>query len=101
MARALGVDAIDTVHVALKDADGCRHSAEQARLDGFDGKLAIHPDQVPIINAAFTPSPAELDRARRIVALFESGAGAVQFEGQMLDVPHLRAARRLLVAAGA
>lgn len=95
-AHALSVMAIDTVYVDIRDSDGCARSATQARADGFTGKIAVHPDQVDVINAAFTPSPEELERATRIIAAFAGGAGAIQFEGQMLDVPHLKAARRLL-----
>jgi citrate lyase subunit beta / citryl-CoA lyase len=99
-ARALDVMAIDTVFVDIRDSDGCRRSALEARGDGFDGKIAIHPDQVVVINAAFTPASEELARARRIVSAFETGQGAVLFEGKMLDIPHLKAARRLLARAG-
>ncbi|MBL6749508.1 MAG: CoA ester lyase [Nevskia sp.] len=100
-AHALGIEALDTVHVDFRDAEGCRRSAETARHEGFTGKIAIHPDQVPVINAAFTPSAAELEFARRVVAAFEAGSGAVSLDGKMLDVPHLKSARRLLKAAGA
>jgi citrate lyase subunit beta/citryl-CoA lyase len=100
-ARALDVLAIDTVYVDVKDPEGCRSSAREARSDGFDAKVAIHPDQVTLINEAFTASEAELARARRIVAAFAAGSGAVSFEGRMLDIPHLKAAQRLLRAAGA
>lgn len=95
-AHALGVAAIDTVYVDFRNAAGCRESALRARADGFNGKLAIHPEQVAIINTAFTPTAEELARARRVVAAFASGAGAVSLDGQMLDLPHLRQARRLL-----
>jgi citrate lyase subunit beta / citryl-CoA lyase len=98
-AHALGVMAIDTVYVDIRDADGCRQSAVAAREDGFSGKIAIHPAQVEIINAAFTPLPAEVDEARRIIAAFDGGAGTVNFEGRMIDIPHLKAARRLIVNA--
>lgn len=98
-AHALGVMAIDTVFVDVADADGCRMSAVAARADGFTGKIAIHPTQTDLINLAFTPSAEELDRARRIVSAFEDGRGAVAFEGKMLDIPHLKAARRLLAAS--
>ncbi len=100
-AHSLSVLAIDTVFVDIRDNAGCARSAAEARADGFTGKIAVHPDQVDAINDAFTPLPAELERARQIVAAFAGGAGAVAFEGQMLDVPHLKAARRLLQAAGA
>jgi citrate lyase subunit beta/citryl-CoA lyase len=95
-AHALEVAPIDTVFVDFKDPDGCRESSMTARFDGFSGKVAIHPDQVPIINAAFSPSAAELERARKIVAAFDQGLGAIAFEGKMLDVPHLKAAQRIL-----
>ena len=99
-AHTLSVMAIDTVFVDICDAAGCSRSAQEARADGFTGKIAVHPDQIAVINAAFTPTPDEVARARRIVAAFAGGAGAIAFEGQMIDVPHLKAARRLLAAAG-
>lgn len=99
-AHALGIEAIDTVYVDFKNQDGCRANSESARYDGFTGKVAIHPDQVPVINAAFLPSEDELDQARRVIAAFESGDGAVKLDGKMLDIPHLKAARRLLASAG-
>jgi len=95
-ARALGIWAIDSVFVDVRDSEGCRRSALEARADGFDGKIAIHPDQAAVINDAFTPTAAERERARRIVAAFDQGQGAILFEGKMLDIPHLKAARRLL-----
>jgi len=94
--HALGIEAIDTVYVDFKNTEGCRSNSERARYDGFTGKAAIHPDQVPAINAAFSPSEAELAFARRVVAAFESGAGSVSIDGKMFDIPHLKAARRLL-----
>ena len=65
--------------------------------------MAIHPDQVPIINAVFTPPPAEIAHARQVVALFEAdpGAGVVSLEGRMLDLPHLKQARTLLASIDA
>jgi citrate lyase subunit beta/citryl-CoA lyase len=98
--HALGVESIDTVHVDFKDLEGCRRVSEAARFDGFTGKVAIHPDQVAVINAAFTPSVAEIAHAKQVVAAFESGVGAVSIDGKMLDVPHLKAARRILDSAG-
>jgi len=100
-AHAMDVAMIDTVYVDFKNPAGCRESAETARYDGFTGKVAIHPDQVAIINAAFTPSEAEIAFAHRVVEAFASGAGSVSLDGKMLDVPHLKSARRILaVAAG-
>lgn len=100
-AAALGVQAIDGVHVDLHDAHGLESSLGEARRDGFSGKLAIHPEQVAAINAAFTPSEAELEHARRVVAAFaaSAGAGVASLDGQMIDRPHLRQAQRLLAQA--
>jgi citrate lyase subunit beta/citryl-CoA lyase len=97
--HALSVQAIDTVFVDFKNLDACRRNAEAARYDGFTGKIAIHPDQVPVINAAFTATAAEIEWARQVVKAFEAGEGAVALDGKMLDIPHLNAARRLLAQA--
>jgi len=97
-AHALEVQAIDTVYVDLKNAEGCRLNAEAARYDGFTGKIAVHPDQVPIINQTFTPNEAEIAHAQRVIAAFETGAGSVLLDGKMLDIPHLKAAKRVLAA---
>ena len=96
--HALGVEAIDTVYVDFRNPEGCRANSMAARYDGFTGKVAIHPDQVPLINAAFTPSAEERAHAQRVVDAFASGAGAVSLDGKMYDIPHLKAARRLLAA---
>jgi citrate lyase subunit beta / citryl-CoA lyase len=98
VARALELDAIEAVTTQLKDRQSLRHDCERACAAGFTGKLAIHPDQLELINAAFTPSAAALERARRIVAAFDSrpGTGAVALDDEMVDQVHLRAARRLL-----
>jgi len=98
--HALDVEAIDTVYVDFKDPEGCSRNARAARYDGFTGKVAIHPDQVPLINAAFTPTAAEIEMAHRIIGAFSSGAGAVSLDGKMLDIPHLKGARRMLASAG-
>ncbi|HEU0197925.1 MAG TPA: CoA ester lyase [Nevskiaceae bacterium] len=95
-AHAMGVDALDTPYLNFRDLEGLMQSCIAARRDGFTGRLAIHPDQVAVINRAFTPSMAELDMARRIVAAFDRGAGAVAIDGKMYDIPHLRAAQRRL-----
>lgn len=102
-ATAAEVPAIDTVYIDFRNQTGLALEASVAARDGFIGKMAIHPDQVPIINAAFTPSPAEVERAMAIVAAFEAtgGAGVVGFEGRMLDRPHLVLAKRTLARAGA
>ena len=97
-AAAIGVQAIDGVYVDFRDGESLRRQAEEARGDGFSGKLAIHPDQVEVINAAFTPTDAETAWARRVVAAFEAaaGAGVTQLDGQMIDRPHLLQAQRIL-----
>ncbi len=95
-AHGLGIEAIDTVYVDYRDAQGLRLACEASRYDGFTGRFAIHPDQVPVINQAFTPSDAEVALAHRIVGAFASGAGAVSLDGKMYDIPHLKAARRLI-----
>ncbi len=97
-AAAAGVAPIETVYPAFKDHDGLAAYAARARRDGFTGMMAIHPDQVPIINDAFTPSEAEIAHARAVVAAFaaETGAGALALDGRMIDRPHLVQAQRLL-----
>jgi citrate lyase subunit beta/citryl-CoA lyase len=97
-AAAAAVQAIDGVHADFRDSAGLTREAARARRDGFTAKLAIHPDQVPIINAAFSPSAAEVERARRVVAAFAAapGAGVTSLDGQMLDRPHLVLAQRIL-----
>ena len=99
-AHAAGVAAIETVYPDFRDLDGLAAYAGRGRRDGFTGMMAIHPSQVPIINAAFTPAAEEVARARRIVALFAANpdAGALSLDGRMIDAPHLRAAQRLLAA---
>lgn len=97
-AAAAGVAAIETVYPAFRDLDGLRAYAEMGRREGFGGMMAIHPAQVSVINAAFTPTPAEIERAERVVAAFAaaSSAGVVALDGQMLDAPHLKQAQRVL-----
>jgi len=101
-AHAAGVAAIDTLYADFRDAPGLRAACALSSRDGFSGKLAIHPEQVPIINECFAPSAAEIAAAREIVALFAAnpGVAALQLAGQMLDVPHLRQAERTLARAG-
>lgn len=101
-AHAAGVAAIETVYPDFRDLDGLAGYAARARRDGFAGMMAIHPTQIAVINAAFSPTADELAQARRVAALFaaQPGAGALQLDGRMLDAPHLKAAQRLLAAAG-
>jgi citrate lyase subunit beta/citryl-CoA lyase len=100
-AHAARVAAIDTLYADFRDREGLERSCAEARRDGFSGKLAIHPDQVEVINQAFTPSAEEIGRARRIVALFEAdpGAGTLALDGAMLDLPHLAQAKKILSLA--
>ena len=101
-AHAAGVPAIETVYPDFRDLDGLAAYAARGRRDGFTGMMAIHPAQVPVINAAFSAGEEELAQARRLVALFDAhpGAGALQLDGRMVDAPHLKAARALLASAG-
>ncbi len=102
-AHAAGVPAIETLHADFRDEDGLRQSSRTARSEGFAGRLAIHPAQVPVINDAFTPDAQEIATARAILAAFaaEPDAGVIGFEGRMLDVPHRRAAERTVALAEA
>lgn len=97
-AHAAGVAAIETVYPALADADGLAAYARRARFDGFNGMMAIHPAQVPVINQAFTPTPEELAEAQAIVDAFAAnpGKGVLRFAGRMIDAPHLKQAKHLL-----
>ena len=95
------VAAIDTVYTDFRDGEGLLGYAANARRDGFSGMLAIHPDQVETINAAFVPSTAEVEHAMRIVALFDANpdAGTIGMDGKMIDRPHLVQAQRILKLA--
>ena len=99
-AHAAGVPAIETVYPDFRDLDGLAAYAARGRRDGFTGMMAIHPAQVPVINAAFSPSEAEIAHARGVVAIFaaNAGAGALSLDGKMVDAPHLKAAQRLLAS---
>ena len=93
-----GLRAYDTVTVDIENLDLVRRESEEARRDGYLGKMAIHPKHIPVINAAFTPSDAEMDWAKKIVAAFDANpnTGAFRLDGKMIDRPHLRLARRML-----
>jgi len=97
-AHARGVMAVDTLHANFRDAEGLQRIAAESYADGFTGMLAIHPNQVAVINEAFTPSEAEVAEARAIVNLFSANptSGALELDGRMIDQPHLEQARRLL-----
>ena len=100
-AAAAGLQAIDSIYADFRDGEGLGREAKKARRDGFTGKLAIHPDQVPAINAAFTPTAAEVEWARKVLAAFaaQPTAGVTSMDGQMLDRPHLVQAQRLIAQA--
>ncbi|WP_404338098.1 HpcH/HpaI aldolase/citrate lyase family protein [Sphingomonas sp. MMS12-HWE2-04] len=97
-AAAAQVTPIETIHGDFRDLEGLAKVAAKARRAGFRGMLAIHPDQVEVINRAFSPSPAEIDRAERIVAAFagQPGVGTIGLDGAMLDMPHLKRAQAVL-----
>jgi len=97
-AAAASVSAIETIHGDFRDPAGLERMARRARRAGFRGMLAIHPDQVPVINAAFSPSAEEIAHAEKVVAAFDAnpGAGTVGLDGAMLDMPHLKRAQALL-----
>jgi len=100
-AVAAGVQPVDGVFADFKDDKGLKAESEAARREGFTGKLAIHPGQVPVINAAFTPSKNDIAHAEEVVAAFEAqpNAGVLSVGGKMVDRPHLVQARRVLERA--
>jgi citrate lyase subunit beta / citryl-CoA lyase len=97
-AAAAQVQAIDTVYVDFRNEAGLRRECEEARRDGFTGKLAIHPAQVAVINEVFTPTADAIKRAEAVIAAFAAnpGAGTIGIGGVMYDRPHLERARQLL-----
>jgi citrate lyase subunit beta/citryl-CoA lyase len=103
-ARAAGIDVVDGVTLQFRDLQQCEHDARSASQMGFDGKWAIHPDQVPVINHVFTPSQEEITRAREIIDLYErsdinSGLGAVVYKDEMVDAASLPIERKKLAIA--
>ena len=98
-ASAAGVEAIDTVYTDIPDLDGLRRECLEGVAMGFSGKISIHPGQIEVINAAFTPSKADAEDAVALIAAFEEharrGAGAFAWKGQMMDMPHLTRARKI------
>ncbi|MBS4083383.1 MAG: CoA ester lyase [Rhizobiales bacterium] len=97
-AVAAGVAPIDSIYPNFRDADGLRREALEGRRDGFTGKMAIHPDQVPVINEIYTPSAESIAQAKRLIDAFAAAgnAGVISLDGQMYDQPHLKRALRLL-----
>jgi citrate lyase subunit beta/citryl-CoA lyase len=104
-AAAARVQPLDTVFVDIRDLDGLRRESREAAQMGFTGKISIHPDQVPVVNEAFTPTEGEIAESRELVAAFDenrkAGRMTFAFRGQMVDVPHLERARRILALAEA
>ena len=104
--RAAGLEPpIDTVWVALKDGEGFRRSVQRAKDLGFQGKMCIHPDQVPVVNDCFRPTEPELTHARRVIDAFaqaeRKGLAAIQVDGQFVDYPLVYLAQRLVARAKA
>ncbi len=99
-AAAAEVIPVDTIHADFRDPEGLERDCRRSRRDGFLGRLAIHPDQVETINRCYAPSEAEVAHARQIVEAFETnpGAGTLGIDGKMVDIPHLKAARKTLAS---
>ena len=97
-ATAAKTAAYETIYVDFRNDEALRKDTEEAKRDGFVGRLAIHPAQVPVINDVFRPSADDIARAKKIVAAFaaQPGAGAVGIDGKMFDRPHLIRAKALL-----
>ena len=100
-AASAGVAPVDTLYADFRNPQGLEADCRRARRDGFTGRIAIHPDQVSIINRCFSPSEGEIAEAQKIVAAFEAqpDAGTLGIDGKMYDIPHLKAARRTLASA--
>ncbi len=101
-AAAANLPAIETVYVDFRNSEGLRRDTQDARRDGFTGRLAIHPAQVAVINEVFTPTPEQIEKAKMVIAAFAAkpGAGAVGIDGKMFDRPHLVRAQNLLARVG-
>ncbi|MEZ5674661.1 citrate lyase subunit beta / citryl-CoA lyase [Thalassovita litoralis] len=99
-AAAAGVVAVDTICATLNDLDALETEARIARRDGFGAKAVIHPNHVAPVNRAFQPTEQELDWAQKVLDAFAANpnAGVVNIDGQMIDKPHERAARKILAA---
>jgi len=97
-AVAAGVAPVDSIYPNFRDEAGLRREALEGRRDGFTGKMAIHPGQVPVINEIYTPSAESIAQAKRLIGAFEAAgnAGVISLDGQMYDQPHLKRAQRLL-----
>ena len=98
-AKAYGLMALDSVYLDIKDLDGLRAETDDAVAVGFDAKVAIHPSQVAVIRAGYAPSDDQIVWARAVLARASSERGVFQFEGQMVDMPVLRRAERIVALA--
>ena len=100
-AAAAQVQAIDTITADFRNMAALGRETVEARRDGFTGKLAIHPAQVPVINEVFTPAPEEITKAQAVIAAFAArpGTGTVGIDGIMYDRPHLERAKQLIARA--
>lgn len=102
-ARAVNIDAVDSPYFDVKDPEGCEVNARQAKILGYDGKSAIHPSQVEVINKVFTPTPEEIERAKKVIELYQKaeaeGKGATQLNGQLIEHVHVTISKRILKIA--
>jgi citrate lyase subunit beta/citryl-CoA lyase len=100
-AAAASIVAVDAVYTNFRDPVGLKKEAIEGLRSGFSAKAAIHPDQIAVINEAFTPTAADVEAAQRVIAAFDAspGAGVVSVDGKMLDRPHYRTAQRVLARA--
>jgi citrate lyase subunit beta / citryl-CoA lyase len=100
-ASSAGVLPLDTLYTDFRDSQGLERDCKRARRDGFTGRIAIHPDQIAIINACFSPSPEQRAEAQMIVDAFAAhpDAGTLGINGKMYDIPHLKAAQKTLASA--
>ncbi|MBI4591596.1 MAG: CoA ester lyase [Candidatus Rokubacteria bacterium] len=102
-AAAAGVEAIDTVFTDIPNLAELRRECQEGVWMGFTGKISIHPSQIPVINEVFSPTREEVQEARALIAAFEEqgrkGSGAFAFKGQMVDMPHLTRAQKVIERA--
>jgi citrate lyase subunit beta / citryl-CoA lyase len=100
-ASSAQVAPLDTLYTNFRDSEGLERDCRRARRDGFTGRIAIHPDQIAIINACFSPSAEQIAEAQMIVDAFaaQPDAGTLGINGKMYDIPHLKAAQKTLASA--
>ncbi|MBO8172235.1 MAG: CoA ester lyase [Bacillaceae bacterium] len=104
VSRAAGIEPpVDAVYMHVKDQDGLKKEAEMVKQLGYEGKLCIHPAQLPVVNEMFAPTPEEIAEAREIVSAYEqavaSGKGAVEVHGKMVDLPVVEKAKKIMERA--